>query len=181
MVKKNIFFIALLAIILGVLSWYCYLYINKYKYSFPGYHIENADLFGISAHGKAYNIKANYVKKISKKVYGLNTIYTKYYLDKEREEYTEIISPTGIFNEGKNLLDLNGGVEFILSHGYRMLADNFFFNLNTNIATTKDEVLLSGVQGKLLSKTGMTIYMKEKKIIFHGPIKSMFIESKITK
>jgi LPS export ABC transporter protein LptC len=181
MVKRNIFFIILLGIVLGVLSWYYYLHTHKDKYSFPGYDVENADFFGISAKGKAYNMKANYVKKISSKLYNLNTVYFKYYLDQARDKYTETISPTGVFDEEKNTLDLNGGVEFILSYGYRMLTENFFIDIDKHISHTKDEVLVSGTQGKIISKNGMTVYMKDKKITFHGPIKSMFIESEVTK
>jgi len=177
MLKRNIVLVILLGIILGVLSWYYYLHTQKYKYSFPGYDIENADFFGATGQGKAFNVKANYAKKISPSVYNLNTIYCKYFLDPGREKYIEVISPTGVLNEEKSLLDLNGGVEFIASYGYRMLTENFFIDLNKHISTTKDEVLVSGAQGKVVSKDGMIIYMKDKKITFHGPIKSMFIEN----
>jgi len=181
MIKKNIFLVVLLGIILGILSWYYYSHVYKDSLSSPGYDIESADFFGISANGKAYNLKATYVTKITKHKYKLIKTYSKYYLDEDKEDYTEVTSPTGFFNESKNLLDLNGGVEFILSRGYRMLTDNFSIDMNENIGTTKDEVLVSGDQGKVFSKNGMTVYMKKKKIIFHGPIKSMFIENEVTK
>ena len=181
MIKKNISLVFLLGIILGILSWFYYSHIYKENLSFPGYDIESADFFGISSSVKKYNLKAKYVKKITKKKYQLNKVFAKYYLDKKKEDYTEAISPTGVFNETKNLLELSGGVEFILSHGYRALTNKIFIDMNKHIANTTDEILVIGDQGKVFSKTGMTVYMTTKKINFHGPIKSMFIEDKVPK
>jgi hypothetical protein len=181
MIRRNIFFIILLGIILGILLWYNYLRTHKDKHSFVGYDIEGADFFGISSQTRPYNVKVDYIKKIDKKIYNLNRVYAKYYLDTGKEKYAEVMSPAGGFNELKNVLDLNGGVEFILSHGYRMLTNNFSIDMNKNVATTKDEVSISGAQGKVVSKTGMIVYMKDKKALFHGPIQSMFIEKEVAK
>ena len=182
MVKQNIFLALIVGIILSILSWYYYSYIhNKDKFPFRGYDIERGDFFGTSTQGKAYNIKATYVTKIGKNLYNLNKVYIKYYMDKKNEQYIEATSSTGVFNESQNLLTLNGDVEFIVSQGYRMLTDNFFIDMNARIATTKDEILLSGTQGKIVSKNGMIVYMKKKKIVFHGPIQSMFIEGTLIK
>jgi len=180
MIRKNIFLILSIAIIFGIVVRLCYSHLrHKDKFSFRSYDIESADFFGVNAQGKHYNLKADYVIKIGKDNYKLDRVYAKYYLDKNREKYTEVFSKVGFFNERKNLLDLKGDVEFILSHGYRMLTDNFFIDMNTHIAHTTDEAFVSGAQGKVLSKGGVTVYMKNKRIVFNGPIQSAFVENEV--
>ncbi|NRA73165.1 MAG: LPS export ABC transporter periplasmic protein LptC [Rickettsiales bacterium] len=178
MLRKNIFLTLSIGILSIILSWHGYSYIqNKKKSNFHGYDIESGDFFSTSSHGQAYNLKANYITNIGKNLYKLNKVYARYCIDKENDKYTEAVSKTGMFDESKNFLSLTGDVEFILSQGYRMTTNLFFIDMKKNIAFTKEEVLISGIQGKILSKNGITVYMKKEHIILHGPIQSVFIEN----
>ena len=127
MFKQNIIFAIFVGIILITLSLYGYSYIHsKEPNKFRGYDIENGNFFSTSSDGKSYNLKASSIINIGKKLYKLNKVYGQYFMDKQNDKYTEVISNTGTFDESKNLLYLKENVEFILSQGYRMMTDSFF-------------------------------------------------------
>ncbi len=138
-----------------------------------GSEAKDTELYGIDNKGSLYSIHAKSVVETSPNQYKLNSIYSKYYHDSDKNHYMNLLSQNGTFDAKNNLLHLYTDVELSFSEGYRMLTNILNIDFARMVMFTQEQVEIHSVKGKIFAKNGLKHYINEKKIYFSGPITSI--------
>lgn len=130
-------------------------------------HVENTVFYITDKDNKVNNFVASNIDETSpgSKLIKLSNPEGIIPLDDIR--WVNLKSPSGLFNQNNNLLELQQNVEIFYSEGMNLSTSSAFFDFNTSKGYGKEKVIGNGFMGSITSE-GFEFLAKDHILTFNG-------------
>ncbi len=122
---------------------------------------------GIDKNNQPFNITADEAVQKNTDIVILENINADVLLSDG--QWMSLLSESGNYNIMRRELDLNGSVNLFMSNGYELLTESAHINMEENLATGNEEVVVKGPIGNMRAN-GFIIRNRGANIIFHGDV-----------
>lgn len=147
---------------------------------FEKMNVEKTTIYITDERNKVSNLMAEYIKETSagSQIYDLT--YPEAITPTSDDEWINIKSPKGVFNQKSSLIHLTDNVEGFYSKGMNIQTAEAFFDFNKSFGYSETEVFGDGFLGKINSE-GFKFDAAENILIFTGKTRIIINEENIKK
>lgn len=141
---------------------------------------ENTSLYITDAKGRVNNFVAQTIKETSSGSQIYDILKPEVSFPLNNDEWINIRSANGIYDQQKGSLQLPHKVEFFYSQGFNIDARNFFYDFKKSSGYSNHPVVGYGFLGHLNSE-GLQVYTDQQTLIFKGKTTIIIDESSLKK